>query len=150
MKRREFCLSTAAAMLQGVNSCPDARSLRRVLNRLPKFAGAVLDAPNLTPVPRYAGRDGVLGEMFHSLHGRVTVVHMKDFRLAPGGNSYQLPGPMLGEMNYSLFAEKILRLPANTPLIAKHVSPPEFANTHRNLVELFRKVSTTSVLVNLR
>ena len=113
--------------------CPDADSLRKVLDRLPQCVGAVLDPPNLTPVARYAERDAVLREMFQKLRGRIGVVHMKDFRLAQG-DRYDLPGPLMGEMNYPLFLRLVAGLPAGTPLIAEHLQPAQFGEARRKLL----------------
>jgi len=130
--RLELALETYVTL-----ACPDAPSLRRLLNRLPKSVGAVLDPPNLTPPARYAERDAVLGGITKALEGRITIVHLKDFRLAKDGKSYELPGPMMGEMNYRLFAEKIRALPESVPVVAEHLSPGEFAGARRKLLELF-------------
>jgi sugar phosphate isomerase/epimerase len=118
-------------------TCPDATSLRRVLNRLPKCVAAVLDPPNLTPVARFAQRDEVLREMVRTLSGRIGIVHMKDFRLAAGAQGYDLPGPQMGEMNYPLFAEVVRLLPADIPVVAEHIGPSEFGATRRGLLPLF-------------
>jgi sugar phosphate isomerase/epimerase len=115
-------------------ACPDAPSLARVLKRLPRVIGAVLDPPNLTPIARYMQRDKALKEMFGALKNRIALVHFKDFRLAPDGKSYQLPGPLKGETNYSLFAEQVAKLPPDTPLIAEHLKPSEFASARKELL----------------
>lgn len=117
-------------------ACPDAPSLRRLLYRLPPFVTAVLDPPNLTPVERYHDRDSVLREMVRLLEGRIGVVHLKDFRLAKGGRSYELPGPLGGEMNYPLFLEHVRRLPPDIPLVAEHLEPVEFAAARGKLLPL--------------
>lgn len=122
-------------------ACPDAPSLARLLKRLPKCVGAVLDPPNLTPVARYPQRDEALREMLRLLKGRVAVVHLKDFRLAADGQSYQLPGPLKGEMNYPLFARGILSLADDTPIIAEHLAPSEFAAARRELLPVFEAAS---------
>jgi len=118
-------------------AAPDAPSLRRLLDRLPPCIAAVLDPPNLTPIERYRERDQVLREMVRLLEGRIGVVHLKDFRLAADGRSYELPGPLGGEMNYPLFAGLVKRQPPETPLIAEHLSPAEFAAARRKLLPLF-------------
>ncbi len=116
-------------------ACPDAESLARLLKRLPKTTvGAVLDPPNLTPIARYQQRDKALKQMFGELGNRIALVHFKDFRLAPDGASYQLPGPMKGETNYRLFAEHVAKLPPDVPLIAEHLKPSEFAAARKELV----------------
>lgn len=115
-------------------TCPDAPSLARLLKRLPKSTGAVLDPPNLTPISRYAQRDKALKDMFGELKNRIALVHFKDFRLAPDGASYQLPGPLKGETNYRLFAEQVAKLPPDTPLIAEHLKPAEFAAARKGLL----------------
>jgi sugar phosphate isomerase/epimerase len=117
--------------------CPDAVSLGALLNRLPRSVGAVLDPPNLTPVAMYARRDEALRAMCRSLEGRVVLVHLKDFRLAAGGNSYDLPGPLDGEMNYPLYIEQIRKLPAAVPVVAEHLGPERFAEAHRRLSAAF-------------
>ena len=114
--------------------CPDANSLRKLLDRLPPCVGAVLDPPNLTPIAHYAERDPVLREMFLTLRGRIAVVHMKDFRLA--GDRYDLPGPLMGEMNYPLFLRNVAALPADVPLVAEHLQPAQFAEARRQLLAL--------------
>jgi sugar phosphate isomerase/epimerase len=115
--------------------CPDADSLRKLLDRLSPRVGAVLDPPNLTPIARYAERDAVLREMILTLRGRVAVVHMKDFRLAQG-DRYDLPGPLMGAMNYPLFLRNVAALPGDVPLIAEHLQPPQFAEARRQLLAL--------------
>ena len=115
-------------------TCPDAPSLRRLLDKLPQFVGAVLDPPNMTPIKRYGERDLVMREMLRVLEGRIGVVHLKDFRLAQDGRSYELPGPLAGEMNYKLFLKGVEGLPGDTPVIAEHVKPEEFGATRRRLV----------------
>lgn len=119
-------------------ACPDAPSLRRLLDRLPSNIGAVLDPPNLTPIARFAERDQVLREMASTLRGRVEVVHLKDFRLAPDGKSYQLPGPLAGQMNYRLFAEEIRTLPETVPVFAEHIGPDKFGETRRGLLSVLK------------
>jgi sugar phosphate isomerase/epimerase len=117
-------------------TCPNAPSLRHLLGRLPPCVGAVLDPPNLTPVARYAERDAVLREMMQTLQGRIAVVHLKDFRLRADGGGYDLPGPMMGEMNYTVFAELVRALPTEVPAIAEHLQPGEFAEARRKLLAL--------------
>ncbi|MEN6534901.1 MAG: TIM barrel protein [Bryobacteraceae bacterium] len=122
-------------------TCPDAISLARVLTRLPKkTVGAVVDPPNLTPIARYEQRDVVLKEMFEALSNRIALVHFKDFLLAPSGTSYQLPGPLKGATNYRLFAELVAKLPADTPLIAEHLKPSEFASARKELLTVLGPV----------
>jgi sugar phosphate isomerase/epimerase len=120
-------------------ACPDALSLRAVLDRLPRSIGAVLDPPNLTPPARYAVRDRVLDEMIGILRGRILLVHLKDFRLAADGRSYELPGPLDGEMNYRLYAKHVLGLPASIPVVAEHLPPDRFAEARRRLLPLFSR-----------
>jgi sugar phosphate isomerase/epimerase len=117
--------------------CPDASALISLLRRLPTCATAVLDPPNLTPLSLYSRRDQVLLEMVATLRERIGVVHLKDFRLAPGARRYDLPGPMAGEMNYPLFAKLILDLPGEPPLVVEHVKPEQFAETRRKLLPVF-------------
>lgn len=116
--------------------CPDARSLKRVLGRLPDFVGAVMDPPNLTPLARYAERDQALREMMAELKGRIEVVHLKDFRLAAGGKGYELPGPLAGEMNYRLYASEIAKLAAGVPVAAEHIGPSDFARVRGELLKV--------------
>jgi sugar phosphate isomerase/epimerase len=117
-------------------ACPDGPTLRGLLHRLPPFVTAVLDPPNLTPITRYRERDHVLLELFRELEGRIGVVHLKDFRLAKDGNSYELPGPMEGEMNYSLFIRRMRQLPPDIPWVAEHLAPAEFAAAFRKLLPM--------------
>ncbi|HEY3439527.1 MAG TPA: TIM barrel protein [Paludibaculum sp.] len=119
-------------------ACPDAPALKRLLARLPNWVGAVMDPPNLTPLPRYPARDAVLREMFATLQGRITLVHLKDFRLTADGRGYDLPGPLAGVMNYPLLAQQIRTLPPDTPVLAEHIGPKEFAPTRRALLAVFR------------
>lgn len=122
-------------------ACPDAPSLGRMLDRVPKCIGAVLDPPNLTPPKRYAQRDQVLREMVSTLKDRVALVHLKDFRLAPDGSSYTLPGPLQGELNYPLYVREILALPGSPPIVAEHLSVEEYAGSRRKLLPLFRQAA---------
>ena len=117
--------------------CPDAKSLRKLLDRLPVFITAVLDPPNLIPIDRYPARDAELRQMFKVLEGHIGVVHMKDFRLAADLKSYELPGPLRGVMNYDLFVQLVRRLPPQIPAIAEHIGPDQFAATRRELSALF-------------
>jgi len=119
--------------------CPGAISLRKLLDRLPPFVTAVLDPPNLTPIDRYRARDAELRQMFQVLEGRVGVVHMKDFRLAADLQSYELPGPLRGVMNYELFVQLVRHLPPDIPAIAEHIGPDQFAATRRELSALFER-----------
>jgi hypothetical protein len=116
--------------------CPDAPSLAapaqapaEVYRRGPRSAQPHAHA-------RYGQRDRALKQMFSELGNRIALVHFKDFRLAPDGASYQLPGPLKGEMNYRLFAEQVAKLPEETPLIAEHLKPPEFAAARKELLPL--------------
>lgn len=118
-------------------ACPDAPSLARLLRRLPRSIGAVMDPPNLTPVARYDQRDQVMREMFEELRGRIAVVHLKDFRLRDREAGYELPGPLAGEMNYKLYAELIRTLPRETPIVAEHIGPEEFREVREKLLPLF-------------
>ncbi len=119
-------------------ACPDAGSLAALLRRLSGSVGAVLDPPNLTPIHRFPQRDQELRSIMGTLLDRVALVHLKDFRLAPSGTEYELPGPLEGQMNYPLFAELILQLPGGTPIIAEHLPPDRFAQARRKLLPLFR------------
>ncbi len=118
-------------------ACPDAPSLRRLLDRMPPFINAVFDPPNLTPIASYARRDDVLREMLTTLKDRVGVVHWKDFRLAKNGKSYDLPGPLGGVMNYSLFLNCVKQLPADTPVMAEHIATAQFKEFHARLEPIF-------------
>lgn len=116
-------------------ACPDAPSLRRLLDRLPPFVGAVLDPPNLTPPARFSECDAVLREMVRILRSRIAVVHLKDFKLRPDGG-YDLPGPLSGEMNYPLYLELVRALPARVPIVIEHIGPSEFEGVRRRLLAL--------------
>lgn len=126
------------ALEQYINMvCPDAGTLAALLRRLPTCVTAVLDPPNLTPVRLFSQRDQVLVEMMAILRDRIGVVHLKDFRPAPGAKRYDLPGPMGGEMNYPLFTRQILDLPETVPLVVEHIKPEQFAETRRKLLAVF-------------
>jgi sugar phosphate isomerase/epimerase len=120
-------------------ACPDAPSLRRLLDRTPPFINAVFDPPNLTPIALYAKRDEVLREMLTTLKDRVGVVHWKDFRLAKDGQSYDLPGPLGGVMNYTLFLDCVKQLPADTPIMAEHIRPDQYSEVHSKLEPIFTR-----------
>jgi len=124
-------------------ACPDAPAMRRLLDRLPPSVTAVLDPPNLTPVERYPERDEVLREIVKILAGRIGVVHLKDFRLAAGGRTYELPGPLAGKMNYPLYFDQISKLPDDVPWIAEHLSPGEFAGAHSRITACLRAIPGT-------
>jgi sugar phosphate isomerase/epimerase len=119
-------------------TCPDAPSLARVLARLPETVAAVLDPPNLTPIARFAQRDEELRAMVRVLRGRIGIVHLKDFKLAAGGDKYELPGPLAGVMNYGIFVREIQSLPTDVPVVAEHIGPAEFAAVRSKLLPLFR------------
>jgi sugar phosphate isomerase/epimerase len=118
-------------------TCPDAPSLRRLLDRMPPFINAVFDPPNLTPIASYEKRDQILRDMLTTLKDRVGVVHWKDFRLAKDGKSYDLPGPLGGVMNYSLFLSCVKQLPADTPVMAEHIANAQFKEFHAKLEPIF-------------
>ncbi len=118
-------------------TCPDAPSLRRVLDRTPACINAVFDPPNLTPTAAYQQRDQVLVDMLKTLKDRVGVVHWKDFRLAPDGRSYELPGPLGGVMNYELFLKCVKQLPDDTPIVMEHITPDQYAAFHNRLQPIF-------------
>jgi sugar phosphate isomerase/epimerase len=120
-------------------ACPDAPSLRKLLDRMPPFINAVFDPPNLTPVASYGRRDEVLREMLITLKDRVGVVHWKDFRLAKDGRSYDLPGPLGGVMNYTLFLNCVKQLPADTPIMAEHIRPDQYSEVHSKLEPIFTR-----------
>jgi sugar phosphate isomerase/epimerase len=120
-------------------ACPDARSLRRLLDRMPPYIKAVFDPPNLTPIASYGRRDEVLREMPITLKDRIGVVHWKDFRLAKDGRSYDLPGPLGGVMNYSLFLSCVKQLPADTPVMVEHISPDQYSEFHSKLEPIFAR-----------
>lgn len=136
LKRIEDARLTVALETFITLACPDAPSLARLLKGLPACAGAVMDPPNLTPVSRYSQRDQGLREMFSLLRDRTAIVHLKDFRLAPGGQTYEMPGALMGEMSYPLFIEQIRALPGSPPLVAEHISERQFAETRRRLLPL--------------
>lgn len=136
LKRLESASLTLALETYITLACPDAPSLARLLERLPRNVGAVLDPPNLTPPARYKERDEAIVEMCRLLAARVAVVHLKDFKLRPDGRSYDLPGPLDGEMNYPLFLEHVRKLPASIPVVAEHVGPGEFARVRARLLAL--------------
>ncbi len=121
-------------------TCPDAPSLKRILDCLPATVGAVIDPPNLTPIARYPQRDTALREMMRLLGPRIEVVHLKDFRLKPDGINYDLPGPLGGEMNYPLYLEELAKLPGSLPWIIEHVGHSEFRATRDKLLPLIRRL----------
>src|SRR5581483_6746191 len=97
------------------------------------------DPPNLTPIALYGRRDEVLREMTITLKDRVGVVHWKDFRLAKDGQSYELPGPLGGVMNYSLFLNCVKQLPADAPVMVEHISPDQYSAFHSKLEPIFAR-----------
>lgn len=123
-------------------ACPDAPSLRRLLDRMPPYIKAVFDPPNLTPISSYARRDEVLREMPITLKDRIGVVHWKDFRLANDGQSYDLPGPLGGVMNYPLFLSCVKQFPADTPIMAEHIRPDQYSEVHSKLEPIFVRALT--------
>jgi sugar phosphate isomerase/epimerase len=131
-RRLKLALETYVTLV-----CPDGPSLRRLLNRLPATVGAVFDPPNMTPVARFAEREQVLAEMVSALKGRVIVVHLKDFRLAADGKSYQLPGPLGGDTDYRKLAKVVNSLDAAIPVIIEHVGPKEFRDIRTRVLEVF-------------
>jgi sugar phosphate isomerase/epimerase len=139
LKRLEAAGLTLALETYITLACPDARTLAGLLTGMPPSITAVLDPPNLTPVARYNERDAVMKEMFELLRGRIGVAHLKDFRLAKDGASYDLPGPLGGEVNYPLYLKLLEQLPVDVPLIAEHIGPTEFASTRAKLLPLLQR-----------
>lgn len=95
-----------------------------------------MDPPNLTPVARCGDRDEAMKEMVATLGNRVAVVHLKDFRLKADGQSYDLPGPLGGVMNYPLYLKLVRGLREGVPVVAEHIGPAEFAETRRRLLAM--------------
>jgi sugar phosphate isomerase/epimerase len=138
LRRLEAHNLTLALETYNTLACPDAPTLKSLLMQLPNCITGVLDPPNLTPIARYHQRDQVLLEMLQILKERIGVVHLKDFRLPPGADQYELPEPFAGEMNYKLFIQEIRQLNRNIPLIAEHFGPDRFASMRHRLVTAWR------------
>jgi len=85
--------------------------------------GLLLDPPNFISPDLYPQRDRELRRAFRDLGDRIQMVHLKDMKLNPTGQSVDLPGPGGGEMNYPLLISEIRKL--NRPLncIIEHINP---------------------------
>jgi len=84
--------------------------------------GLLLDPPNFISPDIYARRDEELRRTFQELGNRIQMVHLKDMKLNPSGQSVDLPGPGGGEMNYPLLIAELRRL--NRPLncVIEHIN----------------------------
>jgi len=83
--------------------------------------GLLLDPPNFITPALYPKRDAELRRLLEALGGRVHLVHLKDLRLNPNGQSVDLPGPGGGEMNYPLLVAELRKLNRPLPCIIEHI-----------------------------
>jgi sugar phosphate isomerase/epimerase len=93
--------------------------------------GLLLDPPNFITPALYPKRDEEMRRLFRELGDRVHLVHLKDMKLNPSGQSVDLPGPGGGEMNYPLLVSEIRKLNRPLSCIIEHIQaePAELAKT---------------------
>ena len=84
--------------------------------------GLLLDPPNFITPTLYPKRDDELRRLVRELGERIHLVHLKDMKLNPSGQSVDLPGPGGGEMNYPLLISEIRRLKRPLPCIIEHIN----------------------------
>lgn len=93
--------------------------------------GLLLDPPNFITPALYPSRDAELRRVVHELGGRIHLVHLKDLKLNPSGQSVDLPGPGGGEMNYPLLISELRKLRRPLTGIIEHINvePAELTKT---------------------
>jgi sugar phosphate isomerase/epimerase len=84
--------------------------------------GLLLDPPNFITPALYPSRDAELRRLFSKLGGRIHLVHLKDMKLNPSGQSVDLPGPGGGEMNYPLLISELRKLHRPLTGIIEHIN----------------------------
>ena len=105
---------------------------RRCSRRFPPASvGLLLDPPNFITPALYPKRDEEMRRLFRELGDRIHLVHFKDMKLNPTGQSVDLPGPGGGEMNYPLLVSEIRKLNRPLPCIIEHIKaePAEMTKT---------------------
>jgi sugar phosphate isomerase/epimerase len=108
----------------------------------PDRVGLLLDPPNfITPV-LYPSRDAELRRLIHELGGRIHLIHLKDMKLNPSGQSVDLPGPGGGEMNYPLLISELRNLHRPLTGIIEHINAetPEMIKTKAWVSKQLRQV----------
>jgi sugar phosphate isomerase/epimerase len=85
--------------------------------------GLLLDPPNFISPALYPKREEEMRRLFRELGGRIHLVHFKDLKLNPSGQSVDLPGPGGGEMNYPLLISQIRKLNRPLPCLIEHIKP---------------------------
>jgi len=83
--------------------------------------GLLLDPPNFISPALYPKREEEMRRAFRELGERIHLVHLKDMRLNPTGQSVDLPGPGGGEMNYALLISELRKLNRPLPCIIEHI-----------------------------
>ncbi|MGO8674943.1 MAG: sugar phosphate isomerase/epimerase family protein [Limisphaerales bacterium] len=93
--------------------------------------GLLLDPPNFISHDLYPKREEEMRRAFRELGGRIHLVHLKDMKLNPSGQSVDLPGPGGGEMNYPLLISELRKLHRPLPCIIEHINaePAEMTRT---------------------
>jgi sugar phosphate isomerase/epimerase len=93
--------------------------------------GLLLDPPNFITPALYPKREEEMRRLFRELGNRIHLVHFKDLKLSPAGQSVDLPGPGGGAMNYPLLISQIRRLKRPLPCIIEHINaePAELTKT---------------------
>jgi sugar phosphate isomerase/epimerase len=95
---------------------------KAILDPFPaRRVGLLLDPPNFITPELYPKRDEELRRIFPLLGKRIQVVHLKDLKLNPSGQSVDLPGPGGGEMNYPLLIAELRKLHRPIPCIIEHI-----------------------------
>jgi sugar phosphate isomerase/epimerase len=93
--------------------------------------GLLLDPPNFISPALYPQREEEMRRAFRELGERIHLVHLKDMKLNPSGQSVDLPGPGGGEMNYPLLISELRKLDRPLPCIIEHIKaePAEMTKT---------------------
>ncbi len=95
---------------------------KAILDPFPaRRVGLLCDPPNFITPELYPKRDEELRRLLHLLGKRIHVVHLKDLKLNPSGQSVDLPGPGAGEMNYPLLISGLRKLHRPIPCIIEHI-----------------------------
>jgi sugar phosphate isomerase/epimerase len=93
--------------------------------------GLLLDPPNFISPDLYPKREEEMRRTFRELGERIHIVHLKDMKLNPTGQSVDLPGPGGGVMNYPLLISELRKLKRPLPCIIEHIKaePAEMTRT---------------------
>lgn len=116
----------------------DAASLAKFCDACPDMVRAVVDVPNVLDLRDWPHRTEKSVELIGALQRGAGIVHLKDMSVRADG-SFDLPGPGLGQLDYSAILEAIRPLWRKVPFIIEHVTEPQIDAAAKFVIEGMRK-----------